>query len=392
MRIVKKIPKKPHGRAEEKKLYTRDAIREAYTKGSSKEVKIIPAKKDVSCGERDKKLRVCAYCRVSTDEDSQAGSYELQVQNYKQYIQQNPDWEFVGIYADEGISGTSVLHRENFLRMIRDCEAGKIDLIITKQVNRFARNVLDSLHYIRMLKTLDNPVGVFFESEGLNTLGSSSEMIITVLSLVAQEESEQKSKSIKWAYKRRWQKNIGIRPNWALLGYSYDETTQEWFINEDEAELVRAIYDLYIEGNSSTQIAEILTQNKIPTVRGLSKWSSGTIIGILKNEKYCGDALCQKTVTTDLFTHKVVKNDGIEPQYYIEGHHEPIIDRDTWNKAQQIRVERRNMRKRKCKKPKHIVKGQLSGFILVDRNWDTEFVDAYLKQVIYDKEIAPNKE
>ena len=273
--------------------------------------------------------------------------------------------------------------------MIRDCEAGKIDLIITKQVNRFARNVLDSLQYIRKLKMLENPVGVYFESEGLNTLDSSSEMIITVLSLVAQEESEQKSKSIKWAYKRRWQKNIGIRPNWALLGYSFDEATQEWLVKEDEAEIVRAIYDLYLEGNSSTKIAEILTQNEIPTVRGLSKWSSGSVIGILKNEKYCGDALCQKTVTTDLFTHKVVKNDGIEPQYFIEGHHEAIVDKATWNKAQQIRIERRNSRTRKRKKPRRIVKGQLSGFIIADREWDSDFVNSYLEQIIYDSENAP---
>jgi hypothetical protein len=239
------------------------------------------------------------------------------------------------------------------------------------------------------LRTLDTPVGVYFETEGLNTLDTSSEMIITVLSLVAQEESEQKSKSIKWAYKRRWQKNIGIRPNWALLGYSFDEATQAWLIKEDEAEIVKAIYDLYLEGNSSPRIAEILTQNEIPTVRGLSRWSSGSVIGILKNEKYCGDALCQKTVTTDLFTHKVVKNNGIEPQYFIEGHHDAIIDKADWNRVQQIRMERLNVRRSKKKKPKRLVKGQLAGFIIADKNWDSDFIDEYLEQVIYDSETAP---
>ena len=157
----------------------------------------------------------------------------------------------------------------------------------------------------------------------------------------------------------------------------------------DEAEIVRAVYDLYLEGNSSPKIAEILTQNEIPTVRGLSTWSAGSVIGILKNEKYCCDALCQKTVTVDLFSHKVVKNNGIEPQYFIEGHHEPIINKSDWNKAQQIRIERRNAKGRKRRKPKRIVKGQLSGFIIADKEWDSDYVDAYLEEVIFDSDEAP---
>ena len=169
--------------------------------------------------ETKKKLRVCAYCRVSTDEDTQATSYELQVQNYTKMIHENLEWEFAGIFADEGISGTSVLHREHFLEMIEKCKAGEIDLIITKQVSRFARNVLDSLNYIYMLRRLDPPVGVYFEAEKLNTLDKSSDMIITVLSLVAQSESEQKSNSLKWSFKRRRAQGLGVYPNWALLGY-----------------------------------------------------------------------------------------------------------------------------------------------------------------------------
>ena len=186
MKITKKKPLRPRGRTDEKRQSAKDAIRDAYANGPQREVQIIPAKRDLETGQPQKKLRVCAYCRVSTDEDTQASSYELQVQNYTKMIQENPEWEFAGIYADEGISGTSTLHREQFLAMIERCKAGEIDLIITKQVSRFARNVLDSLNYIFMLRKLDPPVGVYFETEKLNTLDRSSDMVITVLSLVAQ--------------------------------------------------------------------------------------------------------------------------------------------------------------------------------------------------------------
>ena len=295
MKITKKQPLRPRGRSEEKRQSTKNAIRDAYVNGPQKEVQIIPAKRDMEPDATKKKLRVCAYCRVSTDEDTQASSYELQVQNYTRMIQENPEWEFAGIFADEGISGTSVLHREHFLEMIEKCKAGGIDLIITKQVSRFARNVLDSLNYIFMLRKLDPPVGVYFETEKLNTLDRSSDMVITVLSLVAQSESEQKSNSLKWSFKRRRAQGLGIYPSWALLGYQLDDK-KNWEIVEDEADVVRTIYGLYLEGYSSTQIAELLTKSEIPTVKGLSVWSPGSVLGILKNEKYCGDALCQKTV------------------------------------------------------------------------------------------------
>lgn len=391
LKVVKKVPKQ-RGKVENtQKKATREAIRDAYENGVKKEVQVIPAKRERDTNEK-RKLRVCAYCRVSTDEDSQGTSYELQVQNYKQMIQKNEDWEYVGIYADEGISATSVSKRQQFLEMIEDCKAGKIDLIITKQVNRFARNVLDSLHYIRLLRSLDPPVGVLFESESLNTLDSSSEVAITVLSLVAQSESEQKSKSIKWAYKRRWSKGVGILPNWALLGYETDEENN-WVINDDEAEIVRSIYELYLAGYSSPQIADILTKNEIPTVTGLPVWNSGSVLGILKNEKYCGDALCQKTITADLFTHKVIKNTGQETQYFIEGHHEAIVEKSDWLKVQQIRKEKRYRKRQTHKrKPKVIVKGALSGFAIADFEWDEEFVDYYLETLMNTDEAPPASE
>lgn len=323
MKVIERKPLRHRGRSEEKRQATKEAIRDVYANGPQKAVQIIPAKKDLIPEGEKKKLRVCAYCRVSTDEDNQASSYELQVQNYTKMIRENPEWEFAGIFADEGISGTSVLHREQFLAMIEKCKAGEIDLIITKQVSRFARNVLDSLNYIFMLRKLDPPVGVYFEAEKLNTLDKSSDMVITVLSLVAQSESEQKSNSLKWSFKRRRAQGLGIYPNWALLGYALDEE-KNWVIVEDEADVVRTIYSLYLEGYSSIQIADLLTKSGIPTVKGKDTWSSGSVLNILRNEKYCGDALCQKTVTVDFFTHKSVKNKGQEKQYFVEGHHVPI--------------------------------------------------------------------
>jgi len=382
MRITKKIPIKPRGRAEQKKHIARDAIREAYTQ-PQKDVTVIPAKRDMIPESEKKKLRVCAYCRVSTEEESQEGSYELQVQHYTQMISENPEWDFVDIYADEGISGTSVLHRDNFLRMIEDCKAGKIDLVITKQVSRFARNVLDSLQYIRILRQLDPPVGILFETENLNTLDKTSDMIITVLSLVAQSESEQKSNSIKWAYRKRFSKGVGIHPNWALYGYATDDNG-EWIIVEEEAEIVRTIYDLYTGEYSSTAIAELLTKSGIPTVKGKAVWSAGSVMNILRNEKYCGDVLCQKTVTIDFFTHKVVKNAGHEPQYFIEGHHVRIVDKDTWLRAQQIRKEGLHKRRHRNRKPKVVVKGPLAGFIIIDPEWNAEYIDS-LTGLYYDE-------
>lgn len=210
-------------------------------------------------------------------------------------------------------------------------------------------------------------------------------MVITVLSLVAQSESEQKSNSLKWSFKRRRTQGLGIYPNWSLLGYK----GHDWEIDEDEADVVRTIYSLYLEGYSSTQIADLLTKSGIPTVKGLSTWSSGSVLGILRNEKYCGDALCQKTVTIDFFTHKSVKNNGLETQYFIEGHHTPIIEKSDWLLVQQIRKERRytKRRTRRCK-PRIVVKGPLAGFIIADPKWETEDVDSIMEKLSLPTEIV----
>lgn len=361
------------GRDKAKRAERKAVIRDAFVNGPQKEVQIIPATQGVEVEGIKRKLRVCAYCRVSTEEENQASSYELQVQNYTEMIQANEDWEFAGIYADEGISGTSTLHREHFLEMIERCKAGEIDLIITKQVSRFARNVLDSLNTIFMLRKLDSPVGVYFEDIKVNTLDKTSDMIITILSLVAQEESEQKSNSLKWSFKRRRARGLGILPNWSLLGYRASEDG-EWVIIEEEAEIVRSIYCLYLEGYSSGQIAELLTKSGIPTVKRREAWCAGSVLNILKNEKYCGDALCQKTVTIDFFTHKSVKNDGLEPQYFVENHHPAIIEKKDWLRVQRIISEKRYSKRarRRRTKPKIILKGPLAGFVITDTRWSPE--------------------
>lgn len=338
------------------------------------EVEVIPALSDME-GYEKKKPRVCAYCRVSTDLDTQALSYELQVQNYTEYINSNPDWEFAGIYADRGISGTSLKHRDDFNRMIEDCRAGRIDLIVTKAVTRFARNVLDCISTVRMLKQLDPPVGVYFETERINTLDTTSETYLGLISLFAQGESESKSESLKWSYIRRWKRGTGIYPTWSLLGYEVDEEGK-WVIVENEAELIRAIYDMYLNGHSSPQIAEILTRSGIPTATNKSKWSSGAVLGILRNEKYCGDVLCQKTMVLDVFSHKAVKNKGQKKQYFMKEHHEPIIDRDDWEMVQRLIREHYYCKNRRRRRPKIMVKGCLTGFTLIDLQWDDDDIAA----------------
>lgn len=263
--------------------------------------------------------------------------------------------------------------------MIADCREGKNDLIITKAVTRFARNVLDCISTIRMLKQLDPPVGEYFETERINTLDTTSETYLGLISLFAQGESESKSESLKWSYIRRWKRGTGIYPSWNLLGYQRGED-DKWEIVEAEAELVRIIYDMYLNGHSSPQIAEILTRSGVPTATNLETWSSGAVLGILRNEKYRGDVLCQKTITTDVFTHTAIKNTGQKTQYFIEGHHEAIIEPDDWYRVQQM-IEGKYYRKqrRRSGKPRIVLKGCLTGFNLIDLLWDDDDVAHFFR-------------
>lgn len=336
----------------------------------SDEVIVIPAIKDQREVERVT-LRVCAYCRVSTDLEEQAPSLALQTEHYAEHIKKNPGWAFAGIYADEGISGTSVRRRKQFKQMIEDCHDGKIDLIITKSISRFARNTIDCISYIRDLRQLVPPVGVLFELEGLNTLDQRSETYLTFLSAMAQGESEEKSLSIKWAIRKRFRRGMPLCPTWALLGYTTDDDGNMVIVPE-EADLVKSIYQMYIDGFSSVQIADMLTAQGRKTALGNTMWYSGSVLNILRNEKYCGDVLMQKTVTLDPLSHKVVKNRGHETQYRLNRHHEAIIGKNEWELVQSI-IDGGRRKSRRVGKMLHPFKiyhtGALKGFILIDEHW-----------------------
>ncbi|MFU0828913.1 MAG: Recombinase family protein [Lachnoclostridium sp.] len=283
-------------------------------------------------------MRVAAYCRVSTDQDEQLLSYENQVRYYTDYIKSRDDYEFVDVYADEGISGTSTKKREDFLRMIEDCDNGKIDFIITKSISRFARNTKDCLEYYRRLK--GQGIGIFFEKENINTLESQGEVLLTILSSLAQEESRTISENCKWGIQRRMEQGY-VRANTAkFTGYDRDENGN-LVINEEQAEIVKRIYREYLDGRTVDYIARSLEVDEIKNWEGKVNWLPGTIDKILMNEKYKGDALLQKNYTVDYLSKKRIKNNGQIKQYYVEGSHEAIIDEDTWECAQLERARRK---------------------------------------------------
>lgn len=296
-----------------------------------------------------KKPKVAAYCRVSTELEEQQSSYQAQVEHYTREIKRNPKWEFAGIYADEGISGTNTKKRVEFNRMIEDSMAGKIDMILTKSVSRFARNTVDCISYIRKLK--EKNIAVFFEKENINTLDGAGELLITILGSLAQEESRSLSTNTKWGIARRYENGIVQVNHNRFLGYTKNQDN-ELVIVPEEAELVRLIFRLYLEGRSLKAITEHLESQGIKTVTGNDKWQTTVLAKMLSNEKYMGDALLQKTYTTDFINKTRVINKGIVPQYYVEGSHEAIISKELWNLAQQEKARRKNIRSSISKKAK----------------------------------------
>lgn len=312
-----------------------------------KTVRIIPAKIDpLQTKIIQKQLRVAAYCRVSTKMDEQHLSYETQKEFYTEKIMKTPEWLLAGIYADKGITGTIATKRKDFMRMIKHCRQGKIDLIITKSVKRFARNTVDCLKYVRLLKSLN--IGVIFELEGIDTRHMESEFLLTIHSSMAQGESETSSGSIKWGKQKSYAKGRVSISYKSFLGYrkSDDGTTE---IDPEQAKIVVRIYDEFLAGKSRQQIADDLTSDAIPTPRGSKKWWSSTIHSILTNEKYIGDALLQKTYVEDCLTHKLKVNNGELPQYYVEDNHPAIIKKEKWHKVQEEIARRASKRKVKEK-------------------------------------------
>lgn len=278
-----------------------------------------------------KKRRVAAYARVSTDSDEQQTSYEAQVDYYTKYIKERPDWIFISIYTDEGISATTTKRRDGFKQMLQDALNGRIDLIITKSVSRFARNTVDSLTAIRKLK--EKNVEVYFEKEGIWTFDAKGELLITIMSSLAQEESRSISENVTWGKRKSAADGKVYVPYKHFLGYDKGEDGTP-VVNKAEAPIVRLIYRLYLEGKTSAGICKYLEQRGILTPTGKQKWSQTTVDSILSNEKYRGDALLQKRFTVDFLMKKMKVNEGELPQYYVEHSHEAIIDPLEWDMVQ----------------------------------------------------------
>ena len=298
-------------------------------------VTVIPAKKNSiplsPSGAQVQKLRVAAYARVSTNLEEQITSYEAQVDYYTRYIQSKEDWEFVDMYTDEGISATNTKKREGFNRMVADALAGKIDLIITKSISRFARNTVDTLTTVRKLK--EKGIEVFFEKENIRTLDGKGELLITIMSSLAQEESRSISENVTWGQRKRFADGKVSIPYGRFLGYRKGADNLPEIV-EEEATTIRLIYRLFLYGKSPSAIAAYLTDEGIITPGGKKIWRSKVVESILTNEKYKGDALLQKKFTVDFLTKKSKVNEGEVPQYYVENSHPAIIEPEKFDLVQ----------------------------------------------------------
>lgn len=278
-----------------------------------------------------KQRNVAGYARVSTEKEEQQSSYEAQIDYYTKYIKERPDWNFIAVYTDEGISATNTKKRDGFNQMIHDALDGKIDLIITKSVSRFARNTVDSLTAVRKLKAAN--IEIYFEKENIWTFDAKGELLITIMSSLAQEESRSISENVTWGWRKRIADGKVSMSYGQFLGYEKgaDGTPQ---IVEEEAEIVRLIYTLFLQGKTPTAIAKYLTAQSIPTPGGKEKWQCNVVESILTNEKYKGDALLQKTFTTDFLTKKMKPNEGEVPQFYVTDSHDSIIDAEMFDYVQ----------------------------------------------------------
>lgn len=349
---------------------------EAMSSGQTK-VEIIEADERYQQDIRNRQERVGVYCRVSTMSGEQVESFEAQKKSYEDLIETRPNWNLVDIYADEGISATSIKRRKNFQRLVQDCNEGKVSLVVTKTVTRFARNVIDCIKTCRDLKGLNPSVGVLFEADNIFTLDDKSEIHLAMMAILAQSESETKSTSIRWALRNRWAN--GVPTFVKVYGYSlkrkYELQPGEkrtLIINEEQAEVVRFIYQQFMGGASASHIASILKQRGIPSPKGNEDWSYSTIMYILTNETYAGFLIRQKSLTTDVFSHKSVKNRRFIDSYKIEGTHEPIIPLDVWLEAQE-RVGTRSWEDYLLKSVQVTKKGQVFYPIMLGESGESSF-------------------
>ena len=352
----------------------KEQLRRVYQQTDECEKTFIPAKPKVDLYGEGHMFRVCAYCRVSTDNDEQLSSFELQQAHYKQVVQDHPNWELKRIYADEGISGTSLKNRDAFNEMIAACQRGEYDLIVTKSVSRFARNLVDCISLIRMLKSQTPPVGVFFETDNLYTLAENTEFMLSFLATFAQEESVKKSEAMNWSLQQRFKDGKLLTP--APLGYDRPKDVTGRYIkyapleiNEEEAKTVRFIYDAYLSGWSQEQIANFLTDIGCETKTGGAAWNSGSVGYILTNERYCGNVLTWKTFTADLYEHKHKKNNQDRDQYLYKDRHDAIISVEKFEAAQ-VLLENRKHHIRGGLPVMHVIdEGIFKGFIPINHHW-----------------------
>ena len=294
-----------------------------------------------------RKLRVAAYCRVSTELEQQQSSYDIQIEYYTRHIMQNPNWIFAGVFADDGRSATNTFRRDDFNQLMNQCMKGKVDMVITKSISRFARNTVDCISWVRKLK--EKNVAVYFEKENLNTLDDSTEMILTILSSQAQEESRAISTNVKWGYARKFEKGESTRQR----SYGFRKApTGEMCIVEEEAAVIRNMARWFLDGDSLERIKHRLEDAGIETTTGKRTWSTGTIYNILTNEKIMGDVLLQKTFTADYLTKRRVKNSGQQKQYYVKNHHEAIIPKTVYYKIQEEIARRSSLKKAGTRKGK----------------------------------------
>ena len=294
-----------------------------------------------------RKLRVAAYCRVSTELEQQQSSYDIQIEYYTRHIMQNPNWIFVGVFADDGRSATNTFRRYDFNQLMDQCLKGKVDMVITKSISRFARNTVDCISWVRKLR--EKNVAVYFEKENLNTLDDSTEMILTILSSQAQEESRAISTNVKWGYARKFEKGEST----GQRSYGFRKApTGEMCIVEEEAAVIRNMARWFLDGDSLERIKHRLEDAGIETTTGKKTWSTGTIYNILINEKIMGDVLLQKTFTSDYLTKRRVKNSGQQKQYYVKNHHEAIIPKAVYYKIQEEIARRSSLKKAGTRKGK----------------------------------------
>ena len=357
------IDKATRNRLAERKERVRRRIN---TKVDPENYEFIPAKKPIDYYDNDIPQRVAVYARVSTDNVQQTSSYELQKKYYEDFVLHHPNWTLVKIYADEGISGTSLVHRDEFNAMMTDCRSGKIDMIITKSVSRFARNVVDCISMVRMLAELPSPVGVFFESECIFSLKDDSQMALSFQATMAQEESHIRSRGMETSLRMRLDGGLPLTPK--LLGYSHDGDGN-LVVNPEEAPTVKLIFYMYLYGYSTSDIAAALTELGRKTYLGNIKWTSNSIVQVLRNERHCGDVLTRKTFTPNYLNHKSRKNRGDRPQSLYRNHHEGIVSRDDFIAVQHLLDNSKYGHRSILPELRVIDSGLLKGFVTINPHW-----------------------